>query len=128
MTLTDTPPPLHRACAGGTCLSSDTGAVVDSTTCIRQSRYKRTAPFITPNSTIQNAIDIPVINTVIHVAPYTTTTAPTLGLQCTPTTSIGLLLTPSNVYVLIKFMSVHLRPELSRRRPQMAGGLWIQMV
>ncbi len=112
-------------------LSSDTGTVIDSTAGIRKSRYKRAARFITPTSTTQNATDISVnntANTASHVTTYTTAAAHIQDFGPTPTaptTSIGLLSIPSNIYILVKFMPVNLRPKLSRRRAQMAGGLWI---
>lgn len=110
------------------CLSSDTGTVIDSTTGIGKSRDKRAACFITPTRTAQNAIDIPVDNTAIHITTYTTATAPTQDFgptPATPATSVGVLSIPSDIYILVKFMPIHLRPKLCRRRPQMAGGLLI---
>lgn len=112
-------------------LSSDTGTVIDSTAGIRESRYKRAAPLITPTSTTHNATDIPVndtVNTAINAATYAIATAPTQDFgpaPTAPTESEGLLSIPSNIHVLVKFMPVHLGPKLSRRRPQMAGGLGI---
>ncbi|TNN46342.1 hypothetical protein EYF80_043460 [Liparis tanakae] len=38
-----------------------------------------------------------------------------------PTMYVGLLPIPAGIYILVKFMPVHLRPKLSRGRPQMAG-------
>lgn len=113
-------------------LSSDTGTVIDSTAGIRKSRYKGADSFITPTSTTHNATDIPVndtASTAINATAYTTATAPNQDFGPTPTTStksIGFLSIPSNIYILVKFMPVHLGPKLNRgRRPQMAGGLWI---
>lgn len=105
-------------------LSSDTGTVIDGTAGIREGRYERAALCITPTSTIQHAADIPVDNTAAH----TTATAPTEDFQPTPTaptTSISLLSIPSNIYILVEFMPIHLGPKLGRGRPQMGGGVWI---
>lgn len=115
-------------------LSSDTSTVIDSTAGIRKSWYKRADSFITNTSTTHNATDIPVnetANTAINATAYTTATAPNQDFGPTPATStksIGLLSIPSNIYILVKFMPVHLGPKLSRGRPQMAGGLWIWRV
>lgn len=105
------------------CLSSDTGTVIDSTAGIRKSRYERAAYFITAGYTTQIPIN-DTANTAINAA----TAQDFRPKPTTDTESEGLLPIPSNIHILVKFMPVHLRPKLSRRRHQMTARLRIGRV